>query len=328
MSVSRRSFLKAAGGSALLGVTSTVEARPNKEPPLNAVGMLYDATICIGCKACMAGCKAANNMPVENTEEQPIWDTPPDISDKTLNAIKVYKNGTAAVKDQEINGFSFIKRHCMHCVDPVCVSVCPVNAMRKNPITGVVTHHSDVCIGCRYCVWSCPYKVPAYEFDRALGQIQKCQLCDHRLKKGLLPACVENCPTGASLFGTRQELLEEAKRRLSMRPGEEYEYPMNTLASPHTHIAPVKNYQKHIYGEKEGGGTQVIMLAGVPFDKLGIPDLPTKSAASRSEGVQHSIYKGMVGPFLLLAGLLYITRKNIRQPGEDHHKKNKEENEQ
>jgi len=103
---------------------------------------------------------------------------------------------------------------------------------------------------------------------------------------------------------------------------------MNTLASPHTHIAPVKNYQKHIYGEKEGGGTQVIMLAGVPFDKLGIPDLEEKSAASRSEGVQHAIYKGMVGPFLLLAGLLYITRKNIRQPGEDHHKKNKEENEQ
>lgn len=319
MSVTRRDFLKLAGSSALLGAAGTSNARPNKEPPPDAVGMLYDATLCIGCEACMVGCKRANGMPVESPLEQPIWDTPPDISDKTLNVIKVYKNGTAAVKDREVDGFSFIKRHCMHCVDAVCVSVCPVNAMRKNPVTGVVTHHPEVCIGCRYCVFACPYNVPAYEFDNPLGQIQKCQFCDHRLQQGKLPGCVESCPTGASLFGPREEILAEAHRRLAMRPGETYEYPLNKVDSPYRHAAEVKPYQDHIYGELEGGGTQVLMLAGVAFDKLGLPELPEQSAASRSESVQHTLYKGMIAPALLFAGLLYLTRKHVKQAHPESH---------
>jgi Fe-S-cluster-containing dehydrogenase component len=271
--------------------------------------MLYDATLCVGCKACVAGCKAVNNMPVESASAQPIWDTPLDISDKTLNVIKVYKHGTAAVKDREVDGFSFIKRHCMHCVDAVCVSVCPVNAMRKDSRTGVVTYHPDVCIGCRYCAFACPYNVPAFEFENPFGQIHKCQFCDHRLKAGKLPGCVESCPTGATLFGSRQEIMAEAKRRLAMRPGEHYSYPMNTVDSVHRHEAVVPHYQEHIYGEKEGGGTQVVMLAGVPFDKLGLPALPDQSAASRSESVQHTIYKNMIAPVLLFAGLLYAAHR-------------------
>jgi Fe-S-cluster-containing dehydrogenase component len=326
MSVSRRDFIKLSGAAAVTSVSGVASARPNKEPSPDAVGMLYDATLCIGCKACMVGCKEANGMPVESTLENPIWDSPPDISDKTLNAIKVYTNGTAEVKDREIDGFSFVKRHCMHCVDAVCVSVCPVNAMRKNPITGVVTHHADVCIGCRYCVFACPYNVPAYEFDDPLGQIQKCQFCDHRLQEGKLPGCVETCPTGASLFGTRKEIMEEAKRRLAMRPGEEYEYPMNTVNSPHKHVAEVREYQRHLYGENEGGGTQVVMLAGVSFDKLGLPDLPEKSAASRSEGVQHTLYKGMIAPLLLFAGFVYAARRTVgRSDKTPEHKRPEEE---
>lgn len=312
MAVSRRSFLKLASGTALVSAAGGADARPNKEPPPDAVGMLYDATICIGCKACMVGCKEANGMPVESAEEQPVWDTPVSTSAKTLNNIEVYRNGSGAVKDREVDGYSFMKRHCMHCVDAVCVSVCPVSAMRKNAITGVVTHHADVCIGCRYCSFACPYNVPSYEFDDPLGQIQKCQFCDHRLKEGKLPGCVEACPTGASLFGTLEEILAESKRRLSMRPGEEYSYPMNTVDSPHRHVATVKEYQNHIYGEKEGGGTQVMVLAGVPFDKLGLPELPEKSAASRSESVQHGLYRGMIAPALLFAGLLYATRKHTQ----------------
>jgi Fe-S-cluster-containing dehydrogenase component len=290
--------------------------------------MLYDATICIGCKACMVACKEANNMPVESADEQPIWDTPISTSAKTLNNIALYQNGTGAVKDREIDGYSFVKRHCMHCVDAVCVSVCPVTAMRKNPLTGVVTHHPDVCIGCRYCALACPYNVPSYEFDNPLGQIQKCQFCDHRLVEGKLPGCVESCPTGASLFGTREEMLAEAKRRLAMRPGEEYDYPLNTVDSPHRHVAAVVEYEKHIYGEKEGGGTQVMMLAGVPFNKLGLPELPDKSAASRSESVQHGLYQGMIAPALLFAGLLYATRKHTQQMhGDDIDPEKEEEDE-
>jgi len=329
MSLNRRNFLKLTGGAAVLGAAGTAEARPNKEPSPDAVGMLYDATICIGCKACMAGCKEANDMPIDSNlaepGQPPIWDTPVDISDKTLNIIKVYKQGAAEVKDREFNGFSFIKRHCMHCVDASCISVCPVNAMRKNPVTGVVTYHPEVCIGCRYCAFACPFNVPAYEFEKPLGQIRKCQFCDHRLKQGQLPGCVEHCPTGASLFGSRTQILEEARRRLSMRPGEEYEYPMQTVDSPHKHVATVKQYQNHIYGEKEGGGTQVMMLAAVPYEKLGLPNLPEKSAASRSETVQHAVYRGFMAPTLLLIFLLYITSKTVRREQHEEERKQLEE---
>lgn len=322
MSMNRRDFIKLTGGATALCTTATtVDARANKEPSPDAIGMLYDATICIGCKACMVACKDANGMPTESDQDNPIWDTPDDISDKTLNAIKVYTNGTAEVKDREVDGFSFVKRHCMHCVDAICVSVCPVSAMRKNEVTGVVTHHPDVCIGCRYCTLACPYGVPAYEFDNPLGQIQKCQFCDHRLEQGELPGCVESCPTGASLFGTYEEVQAEAKRRLSMRPGESYEYPIKTVGSPHTHVAEVKPYQNHIYGEEEGGGTQVVMLAGVPFEKLGLPDLPERSSASRSEGIQHTLYKGMIGPLLLFAGLVYAARRTAGQVDKESERK-------
>ncbi len=310
--MNRRQFLEAAGAGALAAVSGGATARPNKTPLPNAIGMLYDATLCIGCKACVSACKDANGMPPETSLENPMWDMPVDLSPKTLNVIKVYRDGDGSQKDREVDGYSFIKRHCMHCVDAGCVSVCPVTAMRKDPETGVVTHHKEACIGCRYCVYACPYNVPKYELDEAFGQIQKCQFCVHRLKQGKLPACVEVCPTGANLFGTREEMLGEAKRRLGLNPGDIYEYPRLTLDAPYQHEKPAPEYGQQVFGEKEGGGTQVLMVAGVPLDKLGLPILPEQSYASRSETVQHAIYQGMVFPGLLLAGLLFAAHRSSR----------------
>ncbi|RKZ37047.1 MAG: hydrogenase 2 protein HybA, partial [Gammaproteobacteria bacterium] len=115
----RRNFLKITGGGAVAGaaVPMAAEARPNLEVPADAVGMLYDATLCIGCKACMVQCKKVNGMPPETSPEGDNWDAAKDLSGKTLNVIKAYQHGTAEVKDRETNGFSFVKRHCMHCVD-------------------------------------------------------------------------------------------------------------------------------------------------------------------------------------------------------------------
>ena len=312
MSIKRREFLKAAvTGSAAVALPAPAEARPNLEIPPNAVGMLYDATLCIGCKACMVGCKEANDMPVENADQSPIWDVATDTSGKTLNIIKLYKNGTAEVKDREIDGFSFVKRHCLHCVDPGCISVCPTTAMRKDPDTGVVTHHPEACIGCRYCVWACPYNVPKWDFEEAFGRINKCEFCNHRLVEGKLPGCVEHCPTGASLFGTREQMLEEAHRRLAQEPGSTYQYARNTLDDPNRHEAIVPHYIDRVYGETQGGGTQVLVLAGVPFEDLDLPIIPERSFASISETIQHTVYKGMVAPLALLGGLMFVSRRRL-----------------
>jgi Fe-S-cluster-containing dehydrogenase component len=312
MSLNRREFLTAAAGGALLVTGGNALARPNKPVSPEAVGMLYDATLCIGCKACIVGCRAANEIPPETPVSLPIWDAPKDLSSRTFNVIKLYKDGTAETKDQVTDGYAFIKRNCPHCVDANCVSVCPVSAMRKDPITGIVTHHPDVCIGCRYCIFACPFNIPKYELHDAFGEITKCQFCNHRLKQGKLPGCVEACPTGANIFGPRAALLEEARRRIALKPGDEYEYPLRTLDSQRRHVKQAPTYQQHVYGEKELGGTQILYLSGVPFEKLGLPKLPERSFASQSEAVQHTIYKYMALPALAFAGLLYTVRRNTK----------------
>jgi Fe-S-cluster-containing dehydrogenase component len=312
----RRDFLKASlgGGAALLGA-GNAEARGNLEPAPEAVGMLYDSTLCIGCKACVAKCKEVNDMPPTPLGEEIQWDSAHSLSPQTLNVIKVYSDGKGDVKDRETDGYAFEKRSCMHCVDPGCVSVCPVTAMRRNPTTGIVTHHPDACIGCRTCMVGCPYNVPQFDYDNPFGQIHKCQMCNQagveRIDKGGMTGCAEVCPTGATLFGSRTALLEEAKRRMTLEPGETYNYPRGDVRKPNSHHEKtVPEYQDHIWGEKEAGGTNVMHISSIPFDKLGMPPLQERSYASISETVQHTLYSYMALPAVALAGLTYVVRRN------------------
>ncbi|WP_275099035.1 hydrogenase 2 operon protein HybA [Sedimenticola hydrogenitrophicus] len=320
----RRDFLKATAGgatAALCGI-GTAEARENKEPLENAIGILYDATLCVGCKACVRACKEINGLPPSIMGEDVQYDAARDVSGDTYNVIKVYKNGTSEAKDREIDGFSFAKKSCMHCVDPACVSACPVTALDKNPQTGIVQYNPDVCIGCRNCMVACPYNIPQYEYNDPRGQIQKCQFCNQagveRISQGLLPGCAEVCPTGATLFGTRRELLEEAKRRLAAKPGETYTYARGRASDGlHTHDKEAPEYRQHVYGERELGGTQVMHIAGVPLNRLGLPELPERSYASIAEGVQHTLYKGMIAPAIALAGLAFVVKRNTSKADQD-----------
>lgn len=282
MGINRRDFLKASAGSGLLlaaDCTPGLASAP-KLPP-DAVGILYDATLCIGCKACMVSCKKYNSMPGGalhrkdgsipyefNTPEQ-IYDAPTDLSDKTLNIIKTYKDGSGVNKDQLENGFSFVKQHCLHCADPACASVCPVGALRKDTTTGAVTYDKDKCIGCRYCQIGCPFGIPRFEWDESSPKIVKCQLCSHRFAEGGYSACCEFCPTGASIFGKVTDLKDEAKKRLNLKKGEYYDYPLSRVDSGRSMPKLVSGYHNHIYGLTEAGSTQYLLMAGVPFDRLG-----------------------------------------------------------
>lgn len=315
MEMKRREFLKGAAGSGILLAAGAEPAlaRPPKHLLPEAAGILYDATVCIGCKACVSACKQHNDMPPEHSSLERLYDDPWDLSSKTLNIIKLYTNGTAAVKDREIDGYSYIKRHCMHCIDPACVSACPVSAMTKDPITGFVQYNKDACLGCRYCQIACPFEIPKFEWDEPFPQIKKCQLCRHRLAKGEIPACCEFCPTGASIFGKVADLRVEAERRLGLKPGREYGYPIQTVDAAARNLKKVSaDYIPHVYGEKEGGGAQVLLLAGVPFEKLGLPLLPDTSDANRSESIQHTIYNKMIAPVGLLAIILYKAYINTK----------------
>ncbi len=313
----RRDFLKGAlGGTAtLLGAAGSAEARPNLEPAPEAVGMLFDSTLCVGCKACVSMCKEVNGMPPTIEGDKHAWDSARDLSGETLNVIKVYKDGNAQIKDSEVDGYCFEKRSCMHCVDPGCVSACPCTAMRHNPVTGIVTHHPDACIGCRNCMVACPYNVPQFEYDKLFGQIHKCQMCNQagveRIDKGQMTGCAEACPTGATLFGSRETLLAEARRRMQLKPGDIYNYPRGDIREPESyHEKQVPTYKQHVWGEKEAGGTNVMHISSVSFDKLGMPPLEQRSAASIAETVQHSIYNFMALPAIALAGLTYVVRRN------------------
>ena len=320
MNIERRGFFKVLSvGAVAAGGLSTALARTKKSLPPNAVGILYDATLCIGCKACEVGCKTVNNLPIENTAVendfgvQGIWDSGQDLNSKTLNKIKAYRHGSGTQRNSAENGYSFVKRACMHCIDPDCVSACPVTALSKDPNTGIVKYDKDACIGCRYCQIACPYNIPKFEYDKAIPEIVKCEMCSHVLAEGGIPGCCDYCPTGASLFGSVDELIAEGHRRINLKSGQEYSFPVSALNSGEKTTRPAATYVDYIYGENESGGTQYLLLSAVPFEKLGLPKLPNKTAASTSETLQHSVYKGLIAPIALLGGLLFAAHKTSKE---------------
>lgn len=294
MKKTRRDFLKsaAAGGALLLSPLGAMANETDLKADDEAVGMLYDSTLCVGCKACVTRCKQVNDMeaaPSPNDGDR-LWDSPNDLDYRTRNIIKLYKE-----EDQ----FAYVKHQCMHCIKPSCVSACPVSAMQKEEKRGIVFYDKDKCIGCRYCQIACPFNIPKFEWPEAFPKIVKCDLCKYtNLKLKNEPACCETCPTEAVIYGKRKDLLHEAKMRMAAHP---------------------EKYQDAIYGEHEVGGTNVIYLAGTSFTNLGFPELEQESAAVVSEHIQHTIYKGFIAPVALYGFLAMVALKNRKTPKEIEH---------
>jgi Fe-S-cluster-containing dehydrogenase component/DMSO reductase anchor subunit len=149
-----------------------------------------DLDLCTGCKACVAGCHSMNGL-----DEGELWRT-----------VGVLHGGTAAAPAQQT-----VTAACHHCVDPACMSGCPVKAYEKDPSTGIVRHLDDQCIGCQYCTFMCPYDAPKY--NHARGIVRKCDMCSDRLAHGEPPACVQSCPNEAIRITVidRAEVVEAAE---------------------------------------------------------------------------------------------------------------------
>jgi Fe-S-cluster-containing dehydrogenase component len=270
---SRRDFLKLAGASAgaLLLPAQSALASGDVDPE-HGFAMLYDATRCVGCKSCEAACKAWNDLP-------PSPEPPDDLTAYDWTLIKQHQDGDEA---------SFRKYQCMHCLHAGCVSVCTVGALHKTA-AGPVVYDAYKCIGCRYCQYGCPFGVPKFQWDKALGLIGKCTFCADRLEQGLIPACAEACPVQALTFGTRIEMLEEAYSRLQQEP---------------------ERYVDHVYGENEVGGTSVLFLSGVPFDKLGFPT-PGSDPVAKSSTIVMNATPTIITLALPLFGGLHWFVKNL-----------------
>jgi Fe-S-cluster-containing dehydrogenase component/DMSO reductase anchor subunit len=133
-----------------------------------------DLDACTGCKACVAACHSLNGL--DDGEE---W--------RKVTFLTGTRSGRAYRQH--------VTAACHHCVDPACMHGCPVDAYEKDPVTGIVSHLDDQCIGCSYCTLTCPYEVPVYDHRR--GIVRKCDLCTGRLQEGEAPACVQGCPNGA-----------------------------------------------------------------------------------------------------------------------------------
>jgi Fe-S-cluster-containing dehydrogenase component len=237
--MNRRDFVSMLGVGAATAVTArsaTAEVAGGAAGTDDPVGVLVDTTKCIGCRGCEFACAEANGLPEPdaNAELTPERQT----STTQWTAVQGHQAG-----DRKI----FVKRQCLHCLQPACASACLTRAMRKTP-DGPVTWNSRKCMGCRFCMVSCPFDVPKFEYHSANPRIQKCQLCAARVAAGRQPACVENCPAQALTFGRRENLLEEARHRIYTEPS---------------------RYVHQIYGEHEAGGTSWLYLAGVPFDQIG-----------------------------------------------------------
>jgi formate dehydrogenase iron-sulfur subunit len=148
--------------------------------PLNrpAAGQQYafevDMDLCTGCKACVTGCHNLNGL-----DDAEVWRT-----------VGLLHGGSSVAPVQQT-----VTTACHHCLDPACLNGCPVKAYEKDPVTGIVKHLDDQCIGCQYCVFMCPYDAP--KFNKDLGIVRKCDMCSDRLANEEAPACVQSCPNEA-----------------------------------------------------------------------------------------------------------------------------------
>ena len=227
-----------------------------------------------------------------------LHQAPSDLNDVTRNIIKLYK-------PEDGSPTSFVKRQCMHCLDPACAAGCPFQALHKDPETGIVSWDGDEVhrlplLHDHLPVFTCR----VFNGRGSIRVVTKCELCSHRLEKGLKPGCTSVCPTGAVIFGPRTVLLLEAKRRIKNNPG--------------------RYYQERVYGETDNGGTQCLYLSRVPFEKLGLPELGSESVPARTLRWQRRLYQYFALPALLYVGLVQVIRRSLKGHEQEAHEREKE----
>ena len=238
--------------------------------------ILTDVTKCIGCQQCVLACKEYNKLDMDLPRS---WHRNDGLS---------ARNWTSIIQRPDEH---YIRKQCRHCIEPACVSACPVAALQKTP-EGPIIYDPNRCIGCRYCMIACPYGIPRYEWDNPVPYIQKCNMCYSRIKEGKQPACTEACPTEATIFGDRDELLAEAHRRIKNNPDK---------------------YINKVFGEFEIGGTRVLYISDIDLGFLSYPVrketpvLPETTAPAMS-----AVPPAFFGMGAIMGGLYWFCKRKER----------------
>jgi formate dehydrogenase iron-sulfur subunit len=213
-------------------------------PAGSDLAILYDASKCIGCRACERACKTHNDLPAP---EEPNA----ELSAQSWNLI-------AARKGVDPDSQPYFNYQCMHCTDAACAMGCPSGALAIDE-RGFVSFDREKCIGCGYCTQFCPFGIPQLgEVNLITGEAQatKCTFCQDKIEAGSGgPSCAEACPTGALTWGERATLVAEAKKRVS-----------ELQAGGHS--------AARLYGEHEAGGLHRLSILLDEPPAYGLPEEP------------------------------------------------------
>jgi len=230
--------------------------------------ILFDATWCVGCGACVEACAEENGLPAEAS---------PGLHADRYTSLEEHDD-------------TYLRRLCMHCLHPSCVSACPVGALQKTE-AGPVTYDFDRCIGCRYCMVACPFSIPRYEWSSLTPRVRKCEMCSARVAEGKPTACAEICPTEATMFGERDEMIALAKQRIAENPDD---------------------YSQHIYGLEEAGGTCVLVIGSQELiDTAFDPRVPDEALPEKTWVVLSRIPTAVGVAGVGLVGLNWIIRRRM-----------------
>lgn len=235
-----------------------------------AYAVLFDSTKCVGCRSCESACAEK-------------WHNP--YNDEIAAQEKLSANKLTTIQTRNER---YTRRLCMHCLEPACVSACPVGALEKTA-AGPVVYDARKCMGCRYCMTACAFGAPVYEWNARLPKVKKCNLCIERQSAGKSTACTEACPNEATMSGDRDAMIALARKRMAENPG---------------------GYYPHIYGLEEVGGTSVLMISDVSPAALGLPaNLPGQPLPTLTWRALETIPSVVSVGSVLLSGIWWITHR-------------------
>lgn len=272
-------------------------------PGTDGVAKLIDTTKCIGCKACQVACMEWNDLRGDVGVNVGVYDNPADLDENTWTLMRF----TEYVDEKGDLEWLIRKDGCMHCEDPGCLKACPSPGAIVQHTNGIVDFNQENCIGCGYCVTGCPFDIP--RISKTDQKAYKCTLCSDRVAVGQEPACVKTCPTGAIVFGTKEDMKQHAAERIEDLNSRGYEH-------------------AGLYDPKGVGGTHVMYVlhhADKPEIYSNLPKDPQISPMV-------SFWKGLAKPFGIAAmaltafvGFVHYMRNGPSEVTEEDERAAKEE---